>query len=167
MSIASQKRLVRPENPENSLPSWINPMHSKELHHFCTVSSPIFALFGKQPVANQQLTIQNCTIASRTPHASRLPRRNEVQAALWTLDFGLWTPLFCTVSAPFLHRFSHDRGNGPLIIKHLRKKLHRDILSHPFAASRPAQLPLRFVRGEGSRVRCRRLLFHPQLTTNH
>src|SRR6266705_1578078 len=36
------------------------------LHHFCTVSSPIFAPFGEQSVANQQLTIQNCTIGTDT-----------------------------------------------------------------------------------------------------
>src|SRR6476659_8119204 len=36
----------------------------------------------------------------------------------------------CTISAPFLHRFSHDPGNRPLIINHLQNFLHLDTLSH-------------------------------------
>src|ERR1051325_6683061 len=92
-------------------------MHSQELHHFCTVSSPILASFGKPPVDYQPLTKK--TAPRRSVPVLRVSRLTH-QASQ-----------FCTVSAPFLHRFSHHPGNGPLIINHLRKKLHRDILSHP------------------------------------
>ena len=144
---------------KNSLPSWINLMHSKELHHFCTVSSPIFAPFGRPPVDYQPLA--KLFAPRRSVPVVRVSRVMH-QASQ-----------FCTVSAPFLHRFSHDIGNRPLIINHLRKKLHRDILSHPFAAPHPAQLPLPLrvplahpmgegsgvrARGEGARVRCRPLV---------
>src|SRR5438034_466731 len=127
------------------------------LHHFCTDSSPIFTPFWKQPVANQQLTIQNCTIGTDTARVVS----SATFSNLWTLYLGLWIPRFCTISAPFLHRFSHDLGIRPLIINQLRKKLHRDILSHAFTP-RPPQPPLRLVRGEGSRVRWRPLVFHPE-----
>src|SRR3954466_12052928 len=143
MSIASQKRLVsqnrrallgrraRPRLGKVARFPSANPMHSKELHHFCTVSSPIFASLGKPTVDYQPLT-------------KKIAPRRSVPIVRVSLVFHQASE-FCTVSAPFLHRFSHDLGNHPLIINHFQKKLHRDMLSHPCAASGPAQLPLRLV----------------------
>src|SRR5437016_1299970 len=52
---------------------------------------------------------------------------------LWTLDLGLWTQQNCTISAPFLHRFSHFSGTRSLIINDLQNFLHRDIVSQSFS----------------------------------
>src|SRR5437879_2641796 len=110
MSIANQKTTRQPENPRNSLPSWINPMHSKELHHFCTVSSPIFATSGKTPVDYEPLTKLSA------------PRRSVPVVPVFARHARSLTN--CTISAPFLHRFSHPSARHPLIINHLQNFLH-------------------------------------------
>src|SRR5438309_985303 len=56
---------------------------------------------------------------------------------LSTLYLGLWTQQNCTISAPFLHRFSHFSGTRFLIINDLQNFLHRDTFVPPFTAKSP------------------------------
>ena len=51
---------------------------------------------------------------------------------------------FCTISAPFLHRFLHLRGKRTLIINHLRKKLR-----HAFSAQKFLTCGLARCHGSG------------------
>src|SRR6266704_3272726 len=133
-------------------------MHSTELHHFCTVSSPIFARSRKPPIDYQPLTkkiaLRHIVPSLRrlasgaTPSPPRSGGENSPKQnfALWTLELGarIWRIGLANVLFPLTPAVAEAMA-GKLALSPGERELRRPSADEPESLGTPDQeaiLPL-------------------------